>query len=191
MATDLSKRLHFLNDAAHLLIKSAPETSSYLMDSRRSLMANNGVRRSDAEKQQSCIGCGQIVVVGQGTSLKIETVGQVQSRKVKTRATSKSKHNKTNDPPALCKTYTCERCGAFTRITLPKPAAPLRREAGRRTRALSKPGPPAVVAKQPTANTNSKKRAKARKAGLQALVDDRPKSGLGSGLSLSSFLKKS
>lgn len=205
---DLTRRLDFLNDAAHLLARSAPETSSYLMMSRNSLLLENGLDRSDPDRQHSCGACGQIFIVGQTASLRLETVGKKAprrtERKQKERDQREEEAQRVTSAPeaAVVKRFTCERCSAFTKISIAKPAMPKKTHSA--TRPLKRPAElPAKPAGQTVsateeaatgksaANASSKKRAKARKAGLQAILDESKKqSSLGNSLTLGHFLKK-
>ena len=195
---DVTSRLDFLNDAAHLLAKSAPETSSHLLTARNAVLLENGLERSDADRQHSCGACGQVFILGQGASLKLEATGEKHPTRRRKQAKQKAKEElsaqgaETVREAALAKIFTCDRCGAFTRIRMAKPVAPRKRAVG-----MAKPEQATVTAMEnPTtskaaANANSKKRAKARKSGLQALLDENKKqSGPGIGLTLGHFLKK-
>ncbi|KAK7735196.1 hypothetical protein SLS53_007586 [Cytospora paraplurivora] len=105
----------------------------------------------------------------------------------------------------ISKVFTCGNCSKYTKLSLPSPGPIPRAPRIKKTaQQATTPGvtkapaptqkPVADVSKvaPATANANSKKRAKNRKAGLQALLDQRqgstPSSGFG--LSLSDFMKK-
>ncbi|KAI4870559.1 hypothetical protein F4820DRAFT_217660 [Hypoxylon rubiginosum] len=200
MANDvLPQSLGFLTDAAHLLIKTAPETSACLMARQSSLMFNNALERSDVQKQHVCSACGHIMIPGQGAELKLETDKTVRKRRrSKKTNTSKSIGEKNNLAIGCRKRYTCGMCNRYTDIPIP-PAAPISR------RRPIKPQPSSLGVTRPktaaplsepskaSANASSKKRAKNRKQGLQALLQQaqstsKPQNGLG--LSLSDFMMK-
>lgn len=99
----------------------------------------------------------------------------------------------------MSKVFTCGNCNRYTKLQLPAPKPLKARGKSKRVDQQKVPQEkrPAAPQTEPTrlsANASSKKRAKNRKAGLQALLDRRsgqnsgPSSGLG--LSLSDFMKK-
>ncbi|KAI1454762.1 hypothetical protein F4805DRAFT_302960 [Annulohypoxylon moriforme] len=202
MAHDnLPQNLSFLTDAAHLLIKVAPETSAYLMAQRDSLIFHNDIERPDVQKQHVCGACGHIMIPGQGSGLKLEANKTIQrKRKAKRNNSPKSLDKKKVTVSGCRKRFTCGMCGQYTDISIPA-AAPISR---RHLPKLTKPVPlsashsnktaPASEPAKASANASSKKRAKSRKQGLQALLQQaqasasQPQNGLG--LSLSDFMLK-
>ncbi|KAI2632162.1 hypothetical protein GGR54DRAFT_21335 [Hypoxylon sp. NC1633] len=187
----LPQSLGFLTDAAHLLMKTAPETSAYIMAQRNSLMFSNGLEQSDMQRQHVCGGCGQIMIPGQGSELKIETNKAIQKKKKqKNSKTSKSPSQKPAPVGGCRKQLNCGMCNRYTNIAVPQ-APPISRRRAIPAKSLS------LGASQPvkvSANASSKKRAKGRKQGLQALLQQaqssasKPQNGLG--LSLSDFMLK-
>ncbi|KAI1210797.1 uncharacterized protein F4807DRAFT_459636 [Annulohypoxylon truncatum] len=200
-SNDLSQNLSFLTDAAHLLIKTAPETSAYLMAQRDSLMFHNDIERSDMQRQHVCGACGHIMIPGQGSELKLETNKATQRKKnVQRRSASKSLDKKKVSTPGCRKRFICGMCGQYTDIPVPSPPPVSRRRLPKLTKPLplsashsNKPIPAPEPVKV-SANASSKKRAKSRKQGLQALLQQaqsstsKPQNGLG--LSLSDFMLK-
>ncbi|KAI0884931.1 uncharacterized protein GGS22DRAFT_200586 [Annulohypoxylon maeteangense] len=202
MAFDnLPENLSFLTDAAHLLIKTAPETSAYLMAQRDSLMFHSDIERSDMQRQHVCGACGHIMISGQGSELKLEADKAIKRKKrSKGINTPKNLDEKKAPAPGCRKRFTCGMCGQYTNISIP-PAAPIsRRRHSKLTKSLplhashlNKPAPVSEPVKA-SANASSKKRAKSRKQGLQALLQQaqasasKPQNGLG--LSLSDFMLK-
>ncbi|KAI2463347.1 hypothetical protein F4781DRAFT_126802 [Annulohypoxylon bovei var. microspora] len=205
MASDnLPENLGFLTDAAHLLIKTAPETSAYLMAQRDSLMFHNDLERSDMQRQHVCGACGHIMIPGHGSELKLEASKAIRRKKNAKRSSAfKSLNEKKVSAPGCRKRFTCGMCNQYTDIPVP-PAAPISR---RRLSKLTKPTKhlplvasnsnkhvPILEPAKASANASSKKRAKSRKQGLQALLQQaqsstsKPQSGLG--LSLSDFMLK-
>ncbi|KAI1098818.1 hypothetical protein F4804DRAFT_112980 [Jackrogersella minutella] len=203
MASDnFPQSANFLTDAAHLLTKSAPETSAYLMAQRNSLMFHNDLEQWDMQKQHVCGACGHIMIPGQGSELKIYANKAIRKKKnEKKSSNSKSLNEKKALTVGCRKRLTCGMCGRYTDISIP-PAAPIsRRRALNPTKSLtlgatrsnvSAPNPPETA--KVSANASSKKRAKSRKQGLQALLQQaqssasKPQTGLG--LSLSDFMMK-
>ena len=104
---DLTARLRYLNDSAHLLATTAPATSKYLMSQRNSLMFDNGIDRSDPHRRDACGACGTIVILGWDG--KIETRRQGGSR-------GKSGKAVTNLPKPIV--YMCESCGRKTQLNI-------------------------------------------------------------------------
>jgi len=201
MASDeLSSTLRFLSDAGHLLAKSSPETSAFLMKTRDGLLFEHEIPLAEAEKQHICSCCGHIMIPEHGSSLgfrsKKRTVGRPG-----TAGQQRSNQPKGVEPqPSLTKAITCGHCGRLTEVKVPAPAPISRRN---RMKPLVS-GTASVVqtrvsqedpAQKGNANASSKKRAKSRKAGLQALLDQSnatkdSKTGLGLGLSLADFMQK-
>lgn len=206
MATNesLASSLNYMTDAAHLLAKAAPETSAHIMSQRNSFMFHNNLEQPDAHRQNICGSCGHITIPGGGSPIRLETERtsrRKRSGKVDTRAKPSA--------PKKHKILTCQNCDRYTKISIPAPPSVSHNRTAfkQRTRHLAgevKGGPTPVnpaVARAPASlpesskvslNANSKKRAKNRKQGLLALLQQSqastPKTGLG--LSLADFMKK-
>lgn len=192
MASEISPHLNFLTDAAHLLAKVSPETSSYLMSRRTDLMLSHDLSVTDIERQHVCSSCGQIMIPGQGSLIEFKSRSDINKkpRCAKARKQSHKLGHGASSQTTLTKSYSCSRCHHTTKVNLPNPPPISRRKkpTAAPVTAASKEAP------RPTANASSKKRAKNRKAGLQALLDQRqavnkPSSSLG--FSLSDFMRKS
>ncbi|KAI0602356.1 hypothetical protein F4775DRAFT_237381 [Biscogniauxia sp. FL1348] len=221
MATDtLPSSLHFLTDAAHLLATTAPETSAHLMSQRNSLMFENQLHQSDVQRQHVCGCCGHIMIMGQGDVLKLETGRALRKkRKLAKGSVKRDVSTSTSSRHGCRKVITCGMCSRYTKINLP-PATPVSRGRPKKQQqkqasqpmvtvvdtpsslssiiqshanspASSAPEAPLTNAKT-SANANSKKRAKSRKQGLQALLQQSASSKpqLGFGLSMADFMKK-
>lgn len=199
-----------MNDAAHLLSNSAPETSAFLMSRRNELLVENDMPLSDAQRQHACSACGHILIPGQqDTTLAIERdkVPSIKGRKPASRGVQQSASSTTPAAPpsqqtrampgGITKVLTCGTCAKKTRLKLdgPKRISRVRKASSTQQNKVSdrnKMQPTAEPVKS-SANASSKKRAKNRKAGLQALLDQRQgasSSSSGFGLSLSDFIKK-
>lgn len=198
----LSPHVHFLNDAAHLLSQSAPETSAFLMRRRNELLVENDVPISDTQRQSVCCSCGHIMIPGQGDTLKIETQKMLRSKIKKQpqphrssacRAPASSSNRRLR-PGGISKIVTCGSCSKDTRLDLEGPNQISRKKAVQQKTSQEKQTQ--ALAREPvklSANASSKKRAKNRKAGLQALLDQKQgsaSSSAGFGLSLSDFMKR-
>ncbi|KAK0634631.1 hypothetical protein B0T17DRAFT_502265 [Bombardia bombarda] len=205
-SADLSRTLDFLTDAGHLLATTAPETSAFLMRQRNNLMFENELPPpSDVHKQHVCNCCGHIMILGQGSSLKIEHKKAIQRKARSAGAHGAQRSKETRDVllrsgsgsgSGPTKRLGCGHCGRLTGIKLPAPA-PISRRKVRTQKAdqtTTAPGLPAATqasisndapSQKANANASSKKRAKSRKAGLQALLQANATRGSGSGLGLS------
>ncbi|KAL8365522.1 hypothetical protein RB595_004373 [Gaeumannomyces hyphopodioides] len=201
----LAGQMSFLTDAAHLLAKSAPETSAYLMSRRNALLLCHDIPLSDVQRQHVCTSCGHIIIPGHGDALKVEAAATVRSkRKSRQRQNPKALALPASGPvggsrerQGSSKTYTCGMCHRYTTITLPPAPVVVRRRpnvaAASAAPSSSKPatGDAEAEKAQPSANSSSKKRAKSRRAGLQALLSQAQKDNVKKpGLSLADFMKK-
>ncbi len=185
MASDqASLALDFLNDAAHLLRQTLPETSAHLMSERAQIQARQGIAPSDLQRQHVCAACGHIMVPGQRTQLALESRRMTRKRKNSVKAAVAAPSAATSTGPKMI--TTCGHCNTNTKIALPAPDQAFRHKSTRKTAA------PKTAAQEkaaiPTANASSKKRAKNRKAGLQALLSAQKQPS--SSLSLANFMKK-
>ncbi|GKT47079.1 uncharacterized protein ColSpa_07260 [Colletotrichum spaethianum] len=189
-SSTLPTHLNYLNDAAHLLRTSAPETSAYLLNHHNELMFLNDVEQNDVRRQHVCGACGHIMIPGQGTILKLETEKALRRK----RRDIKSRDPKVKDEPqhraGTRKLFNCGNCSRITKVSFPPPPPVVRRRAKSEQllAAKSRQASTAEPAKPATSNSSSKKRAKNRKAGLQALLSQAKTSSSGSrNLSLADF----
>ncbi|KAI1869173.1 uncharacterized protein JN550_005803 [Neoarthrinium moseri] len=204
MASDtLAASLGFLTDAAHLLSATAPEASAHLMSRRNALMFENDLPLPEKQRQHACGCCGHILVPGKGDTLKLEAANAARKQqKPSPGQGTKAQPRKQQQAPSVTGTHkilTCSRCGRYTKM--PVPAAPrVSRVRPKRRRVPTEVAapvfPPPLLNPEPTkasANASSKKRAKNRKQGLQALLQQSQSSSpkMGLGLSLTDFMKKS
>ncbi len=196
---NVQSSLGFLNEAAHLLAAASPATSAYLMSCRSELTFANEIPQSDQQREHVCGCCGHLFVPGRGSSLKIEPRRAVRkdSRGIKQQKVRPDEASKQKG--SVSKLFTCENCGRYTKITLP-PAVPIsRRKMYKKpttqqqapTTHTSIPNQDEATQRSAGANANagSKKRAKSRKAGLQALLAQ-SNTARSPGLSLADFMKK-
>ncbi|KAI1352875.1 hypothetical protein F5Y01DRAFT_84712 [Xylaria sp. FL0043] len=213
-ADPLPATLSFLTDAAHLLSSASPQTSAHLMSQRNSLMFDNGLDQSDVQRQRVCGCCGHIMIAGRDSdelameSSKTRHPKRRRGNRRKTASASSSSSSPSpSSPEGRCrKIWTCGNCGRYTTIKLPPPDRIPRRRfkqmtsrpttmAGRVANTPSSAITTTTSITEPTtrvsANASSKKRAKNRKQGLQALLQQSAssKSQLGLGLSLSDFMQ--
>ncbi|KAK1986228.1 RNAse P Rpr2/Rpp21/SNM1 subunit domain-containing protein [Colletotrichum cereale] len=190
-SSTLPAHLSYLNDAAHLLRTSAPETSAYLMNHHNELMFLNDVEQNDVRRQHVCGACGHIMIPGQGTALKLETEKALKRKRrgVESRD-SKARRDEPRPRAGTRKLFICGHCGRTTKVSFPPPPPIVRRreKCQQFPAAKGHQASMAEPAKLATSNSSSKKRAKNRKAGLQALLSQAKTSSSGSrNLSLADF----
>ncbi|KAG8426032.1 hypothetical protein J3459_008497 [Metarhizium acridum] len=185
MASDeLSAGLNYLTDAAHLLRQTAPETSAHLMRQRDDLMLHNNLTQHEVQRQHVCGACGHIMIPGDKTLLKLE---RREIHRLRRRAASQKKREKPNAASSgPTKSISCGHCSRVTTISLPAPEAATRRKISRAS-AARKTVPAEPENQKMTANASSKKRAKNRKGGLQALLAAQQQKSTSS-LSLADFM---
>ncbi|KYK61240.1 uncharacterized protein DCS_02382 [Drechmeria coniospora] len=188
IATDL----RYLTDAAHLLRNSAPDTAAHLMRHRAGLMSHNNLCQHELQRQHVCSACGNIMVPGQDTGVRLESsctrTRRPSGKKTDLRSASKSKgvapHSSDEGPT---KVLTCGRCHRVTRVNLPAPPSAVRPQATKKKVKMATESSAASSSKLST-NASSKKRAKNRKAGLQALLSGQQQQS--ASLSLADFMRK-
>lgn len=184
---ELSATLRFLTDAGHLMAATSAETSAFLMRQRDGLMLENKLSEAETQRQHVCGCCGHIMILGRGSSLSFRSGKRT------------AKGGKVLKPhQSLMKFTTCGYCESTTEVTLPAPLPISRRPT--KSQRLPEAGPESSTTipdsdsgHRQNANTSSKKRAKSRKAGLQALLDQSKATkapGPGLGLSLAHFMQK-
>ncbi|KAK8145031.1 hypothetical protein G3M48_004982 [Beauveria asiatica] len=169
----------FLSDAAHLLRFAAPETSAYLMSECADHLSRQGSCVSDIYRQHVCTACGHIMIPGQATELRLEARSSCRKK------STSHRNGAFTSPKSLCKVLTCGHCKSITRIRLATPEKAARTKASRKKNDII--SEPSIEKPKPNTNASSKKRAKNRKAGLQALLSSQQKPS--AGLSLASFMK--
>lgn len=189
-------KLRFLEASARHYASSAPETSAHLMAQRNIEAADNGLSPSRKQFNGSCKGCGSILLPGWTSRTSIVRKGG----KVKVGAKKKPRSNASDLARYL--RVDCLICYRYEERPLkglkPKSKHPLQisseqaligsepQETSTRIYDASTSSTDQVKASKPLApNTNSKKRAKARKqGGLQAMLEKSkastgPSSGFG------------
>jgi ribonuclease MRP protein subunit SNM1 len=190
---EVSARLKFLNDSAHLLAITAPAVSRHVMSTYNALLSENNLEPTESHRRGTCGACGTIMILGQSAGLD-------HSRQLK--RPDKGMHNATRNKSII---YHCEFCNERTHHRIPtslprhKPRtkrvselAPVNStkttSSSTKSQLLSRPVAPE------TSNNSSKKRAKTRKlGGLQALLAKQKVSqsiSPGFGLDMSDFMKK-
>jgi ribonuclease MRP protein subunit SNM1 len=107
---ELTARLRYLNDSAHLLATCAPATSKYLMAQCNSLMLDNDIELPESHKRKVCGACGTIMILGWDSKLEVE-----QRRG---RVRGKSVSGKAGTDWARAMVYECDSCGRKTRVNI-------------------------------------------------------------------------
>ncbi|KAM0515997.1 hypothetical protein ACHAPE_005618 [Trichoderma viride] len=181
-----SQALNYLTDAAHVLRNAAPETSAHLLSQRAALLYAHDMAPSDLQRQHVCAACGHIMIPGEATGLKLETLRTRTSKGRKAQTSASDKTAKPGSARERSKDFSCGLCARVTRIPLPAPEAVTRRRASKLKMQNSTTD---EIQKPATANASSKNRAKNRKAGLQALLSGQQQRQ-SNPLSLASFMKK-
>ncbi|UNI20268.1 hypothetical protein JDV02_006371 [Purpureocillium takamizusanense] len=187
----LARDLDFLNDAAHLLRDTAPDASAHLMRHRADLMLHNNLDQHELQRQHVCSACGHIMVPGLAeTTLRLQRPNAHRQEKKK-RSTGEAR-SRAKEPAAVqgpSKELTCGRCHRITRVSLGQRPAAVRGRVAKPSAAKQTEKPPVTAASfKASANASSKKRAKNRKGGLQALLASQQKPT--PSLSLADFMKK-
>ncbi|KAE8453561.1 hypothetical protein EG329_010422 [Mollisiaceae sp. DMI_Dod_QoI] len=180
---ELSARLRYLNDSAHLLATAAPETSRHLMSRCNALMFDQQMELRNTQKT-ACGACGTINLPG--------WEGRLESHSERLKA---SKDGKTPRRQVQSRTvlYECETCGTKTRERV-KASLSIKRQTSISavSKSVDQMGTSASpLTNTPSTNSSSKKRAKTRKGGLAAILAQKKEaSSSGSGFDLMDFMKK-
>lgn len=86
---ELSARLRYLNDSAHLLMIESPSTSRYMISRSNALMFDSSLEQSDARRQEVCGACGTIMVVGWQATVGIRSRQSRRGKDSLTRSSEK------------------------------------------------------------------------------------------------------
>jgi hypothetical protein len=166
-------RAKFLQDAAHLLAASSPSAAAFLGAARDRLVDDAALdlapKERDALRRECCGACGNLMVPG--WSCRVSHRAQAANGG----AASKDVAKRAARPDKLL-VYTCLRCQRETLQTLQLKSP---RHVARKRKVVS--AQPALPVKTPvedddgkvakSANASSKQRKKARKGGLQAMLE--------------------
>ncbi len=139
---------------------------------------------SPVQRQHVCGACGHIMITGDGTTLKLQSRRELRRKQGNQQQTP----SRVQDQAAeRVKTVTCGRCSKTTTADLAPPDRIVRRKAARQPDQAK--AQPSGTPKPVTANASSKKRAKNRKAGLQALLSGQQQQKANP-LTLGDFMRK-
>jgi RNase P subunit RPR2 len=186
----VTSRFTYLQEAAHLLAVSSPSASAFLGLARNRLVEDTGTevptREWDALRRETCGACGNMLIPGWSCEVSNEHQTRAKSGKRKSIPSGLATSN-------TSVVYHCHRCHRKTEQLLQPPA---RRQVNKLANrivsnpsiaAISKPvkeDDPKVLK---TANSSSKQRQRARKGGLQAMLEKNKTQSLSQGLDLMDF----
>ncbi|KAF1956250.1 hypothetical protein CC80DRAFT_413748 [Byssothecium circinans] len=182
----LEPRLNFLKKAAHALAVSSPTISSVLGSAHRSLLSVNDMdigaqaKSWDALGHEMCGSCGSVILPGWTSSITRQ-----MRRKGKE---GQPKDLKEPEKPII---YVCLRCDRKTPRTLQ--VRPAKHMVTKTTAKVIEPWgtkPPIEQDSKVTksASATSKQRKKARKGGLQAMLEKSKSISSSGGLELMDFM---
>ncbi|KAK0109720.1 hypothetical protein ONS95_002399 [Cadophora gregata] len=181
--SELSVRLRYLNDSAHLLATTSPTASRYLMNRHNALMFDSKIELSQEQKTKACGACGTITTLGWEASSE----NDIQRKKRKGRLGSQV----TKLPKAMV--YSCGICSKKTRIPTGTSKPGRRSKVPLQSTTISTaPTPQAPSGETSNPPQKAAKRKQRKKGVLEAiLARNHPQpSNTGFGLDLSDFMKK-
>jgi hypothetical protein len=188
-STQLPEAAAYLTDAAHLLRTQAPETAAHLMAYRNDLLVHHDLSASDIQRQRICGACGNIHVAGLGSQVSLRRRATVAPKKAKRPAPAPAPRDAAPGTGPV-KVVSCGFCSRETKTEMAAPGPAVRRKSRHQQPKTKEAAPLASEGPRPSANATSKKRAKNRKAGLQALLAGQQQQQSPSALSLADFMKK-
>lgn len=177
------RRAQFLQDAAHLLVASSPAAAAFLGRARDRVVHDAELEISpkeyDAYRRDICGACGNVMVPGWSCTVSIRS-------RLKGAAPKRNDSRKAATAPETKMARKCLRCHRETLQTLqPKPRRHIRKS---RVRAEPQSAPEVTSSRREvdsavakTANATSKQRQKARKGGLQAMLEKNKSQATGLG----------
>lgn len=183
VADQIELKARFLQEAAHLLAVSSPTTAASLGHARNRLVEDGELqlpsKETDAFRRGVCGACGNIMIPGWSCKVSKNTHPKHQEKKDKVNTKETLKPDKSIR-------YTCLRCHRDTHQCMQqrprhqnrKSATSLDTElATRIKRATNEAGDTAPK----TMNATSKQRQKARRGGLQAMLEKKKTEASGMG----------
>jgi hypothetical protein len=176
-ADQIAVRAGFLQEGAHLLAVSSPTAASFLGNARNRLIEDAELevpsKQADVSRRSICGACGNAMIPGWSCKVSNTTKTKPPGTKDKSINRNPTMSEKSN-------MYTCLRCHRETQQML----QPTQRRQLRKTRSLldtksvsnTESSTKIVEDIAPkTINASSKQRQKARKGGLQAMLDQKKK----------------
>lgn len=195
-----SAREDFLINSARLLATSSPSTSSHLSSERTSLLYHSGRPLTQPQRRELCPACGSLQLPGWSGSLFRHPTKQGISLSAKARSIqTRRPHPQPRDRQVV---FECRACHQKTFENLPPSQKSVHHKDQARSSNPNNPervtlrNPQTALDSHPTPtrleNTSSRIRAKARKGGLQALLErskEHSQSSAPSNLNLLDFMK--
>ncbi|KAH7409297.1 hypothetical protein BKA64DRAFT_392860 [Cadophora sp. MPI-SDFR-AT-0126] len=181
---ELSARLRYLNNSAHLLATTSPATSRYLLSRHNALMFESKIDLSEEQKKRACSACGTIMILGWEATLE----NNVERKK------GKGRHGTEAMKPPKAMIYSCGTCSKKTRIPTGISKSARRNKGSLQSTSNSMVPTPQSQASQSNAPSQKGAKRKSRKKGvLEAiLARNQPQpANTGFGLDLSDFMKRS
>ena len=182
-----SARTQFLEAAARAYVGTDPATSAHLMAQRNLETTRNVLSVFEDPSTPYCRACGMIQVPGRTSAISVSD-GRLANRcRSTTKAMGKGKSEGTKSILVEC--LTCHR---YVKSALPS-SPEMEVKASAKAIASTKENVTRKTGKPTTGNAGSKQRAKARKGGLQAILEKSKQgstSSVGDGLDLMNFLKQ-
>jgi RNase P subunit RPR2 len=170
-------RARFLQEGARLIAVSSPTAASFLGSARNRLIEDVELeipsKEADAFRRSVCGACGNVLIPGWSCRVSNRTQEKAPTTKDKSSPKESTKQEKNS-------IYTCLRCLRETRHTLqPKPRRRTRKSRTLLdTKTVSTIDDPTKKLNEmapKTVNASSKQRQKARKGGLQAMLEQKKK----------------
>ncbi|KAK2628001.1 hypothetical protein QTJ16_002647 [Diplocarpon rosae] len=180
---EISARLTFLGDSAHMLAATAPATARYMMSTHNAIMFETNIEPTESQMMRACGACGNIMILGWDATLELRMKG-------------KGKQGVEADKQIKTMVYNCGTCSRKTRISTGTSKPPARHG---KTISESLSSPRSIsnrTASQPitTATTSKRRNRQKNKGALAAILAKNEKSqassSSGFGLDLLDFMKK-
>lgn len=204
--TSTKARLNFLATSAYFYSTTAPSTSAHLMQERNHIALNHNITLKQTDPQRACKACGTIQITGQNSKTTILSSQPPKNPHPKsTKDTTPTNPEKKKQVISQC--LVCRRLTNLTPKYLSNPSVHHNKKDTQsqarsslitqslRSEVRGKEVPVQQGQPRGSENSNSKKRAKARKqSGLQAMLDKSKMSQIRSlepGLDLMDFMKMS
>lgn len=189
--TDFTEsRAHYLREATHLLAILSPSASAFLGSARNKLLQDAEIQLSakalEALRREICGACGNLMIPG----WSCESKNKARNRKSRIRKEQTKAGRSSSTNP--CVVYQCLRCQRKTEQTLQSQprrhmktakSLPIRQSSTSTSNAAKDD----EIKKPRAVNTSSKQRQKARKGGLQAMLDKNKLQNSSQGFDLMDF----
>lgn len=185
MTDPVQLRANYLREAAHLLAVSSPSACAVLGAAKARLIEDSKVevppREWDAIRRETCGACGVLMIPGWSCQISSRTGPEKRRHKGK-------KDLKDSETAGTNMIYRCLRCNRKTEQTLQPQARRNMKKVRTVTTTLEiRPSKKEDDTRPKNANASSKQRQKARKGGLQAMLEKNKSQTSKLGLDLMDF----